>query len=169
MNAKSLLLAAAAVAGSFAPPLDVAAAPDGDLRAVCARVGDDDTIRAYSPALRADTVRAFRALFPGATRVPDDEQLKAQANFRCMNGRALVCFIGANLPCGKMNAARDNAGASEYCRSNPNADDVPAFATGHDAVYSYRCRDGRAEIDRRTWELDARGFAKKLWSELPGG
>lgn len=169
MNARPLLLAALAVAGSFVPLPDVGAAPDGDLRALCARVRDDDTIRAYSPSLRAETVRAFRALFPGAASVPDDDQLKAQSNFRCMNGKVLVCFIGANLPCVKMNAARDNAGADEYCRGNPNADHVPAFATGHDAVYSYRCRDGRAEIDGKNWELDARGFAKKLWTELPGG
>jgi hypothetical protein len=83
-----------------------------------------------------------------------------------MNGKALVCFIGANLPCAKINTSRDNRGASEFCRSNPNADFVPLFAAGHDTLYSYRCRDGRAEIKGKVWALDERGFAKKLWTEI---
>ena len=55
-------------------------------------------------------------------------------------------FTGANLPCGKMNTARDNQGADDYCRANPDVDVVPAFATGHDTIYSYRCAGGRPVI-----------------------
>jgi hypothetical protein len=83
-----------------------------------------------------------------------------------MNGRLLACFVGANLPCGKMNTARDNRGADEYCRANANTDVVPAFATGHDTIYSYRCASGRAVIVGRTFALDARGFAAKLWAPI---
>lgn len=146
---------------------DAVAAPAGDLQQVCRQKGDDDTLREYTPALREETVRAFKALFPDAKDAPDDDELQTQAIFRCMGGRILVCFVGANLPCSKMNAARDNPGADEFCRENPNEDIVPAFATGHDAVYSYRCRNGRAEVTGSSWELDKRGFATKLWAELP--
>ena len=139
-----------------------------DLHQTCRRVRDDDTIRAYSPALREETLRAFKELVPDAKTVPADDEFANQAVFRCMRGKIFVCLMGANLPCVKMNAARDNVGADAYCRSNPNADSpVPAAATGHDAVYSYRCHNGRAEITGEPWKLDERGFATKLWAELP--
>jgi hypothetical protein len=166
MKAKLSLLAALPVAVPLAPPPDVQAAEEDDLPALCARVRDDDTIRGYSPSLRDDTVRAFKTFFPDAKGVPADDELEAQANFRCMNGKVLVCFVGANLPCVKMNTARDNPGANEFCRSNPDAYLVPASATGHDTIYSYRCQGGRAEVDGEVWELDERGFAKKLWTEI---
>ncbi|TGQ29698.1 MULTISPECIES: hypothetical protein [unclassified Mesorhizobium] len=67
-----------------------------------------------------------------------------------------------------MNAARDNPGADGFCNANPNDDVVPAFATGHDAAYSYKCRNGKAEVTGNPWQLDKRGFAAKLWTVLPG-
>jgi hypothetical protein len=84
-----------------------------------------------------------------------------------MDGKVLACFVGANLPCAKMNAARDNPGANEFCKTNPNDDVVPAFATGHDAVYSYKCASGKAVVTGNSWALDKRGFAKELWTEVP--
>ncbi|MEZ2128943.1 MULTISPECIES: hypothetical protein [unclassified Sinorhizobium] len=146
---------------------DAVAAPAGDLHQICHQAGEDDTLRGYTPALRDETIRAFKARFPDAKDAPADDELQTQAIFRCMGGRILVCFVGANLPCSKMNAARDNPGADAFCRENPNEDIVPAFATGHDAVYSYRCRNGQAEVTGSSWELDKRGFATKLWTELP--
>lgn len=144
------------------------AEPADDLHQVCRQVRDDDTLREYSPALRDETVQAFKKLFPDAKSVPADDELETQAIFRCMNGKVLVCAVGANLPCVKMNAARDNPGANEFCRQNPaDEDSVPAYAVGHDSVYSYKCRNGRAEVVEPTWDLDERGFARKLWAELP--
>ena len=83
-----------------------------------------------------------------------------------MNGRLLACFTGANLPCAKMNTSRDNAGAEAFCRSSPDANVVPAFATGHDAAYRYRCTSGQAKIVGNTFALDQRGFAAKLWAPM---
>ena len=101
-----------------------------DLHQICRQVRDDDTIRAYSPALRDETLRAFKELVPDAKTVPADDEFANQAVFRCMRGKIFVCLMGANLPCVKMNAARDNAGADTYCRGNPNANSpVPAAAT----------------------------------------
>ena len=146
----------------------IAAASD-DLPAQCARLGNDDTVRDYQPSLRAGTVKAFRAMFPGAKTPPEDAMLQAQAKFRCMNGKVHVCFIGANLPCGKLNTSRENAGAEAFCRTEPEADFVPMAATGHDSIYAYRCHGGKAEVLRATYELDERGFAKSLWMTLPEG
>jgi hypothetical protein len=70
-----------------------------------------------------------------------------------------ACFTGANLPCVKMNIARDNEGPDAFCRSNPNAPGGPAFASGHDSIYAYRCRGRRAEVESTIFPLDARGFA----------
>ncbi|TIS13927.1 MAG: hypothetical protein E5X09_06865, partial [Mesorhizobium sp.] len=138
----SVLLAASA----FPVLASGSAAKGQNLHRLCRQVKNDDTIRAYSHKLYGGTVKAFRKLFPDAKGAPAESELQAQANYRCMNGKVLACFVGANLPCAKMNAARDNPGAAEFCKANPNADVVPAFATGHDAVYSYKCLDGKAVV-----------------------
>ncbi|HEV2512916.1 hypothetical protein [Bosea sp. (in: a-proteobacteria)] len=145
----------------------VRAAPGADLAAVCARLGNDDTIRDYDPSLRARTASAFRKLFPNAKDVPGEESWPTQAQYRCMNGKVMVCFVGANLPCAKMNAQRDNPGADTFCRDNPDAGGVPAYATGHDTTHAYRCRNGKAEATGTTRQLDQRGFARELWIALP--
>jgi hypothetical protein len=144
-----------------------AATPAQDLHKLCRQVKNDDTIRPYSHALHGGTVKAFKKLFPGAASVPRESELQTQASYRCMGGKVLACFVGANLPCAKMNAARDNPGADAFCKTNPDDDTVPAFATGHDTVYSYTCRDGKAVVAGQAWQLDKRGFAKTLWAEVP--
>jgi len=146
-----------------------AEAAGDDLPALCASLGNDDTLRDYQPSLRAGTVKAFRAMFPGSKTPPDDAMLETQAKFRCMGGKVHVCFIGANLPCGRLNTSRQNEGAENFCRTDPEADFVPLVATGHDSIYAYRCHDGKAEILRVSYELDERGFAKSLWMVLPDG
>jgi len=103
------------------------AAPEA-LAGVCARLGNDDSIRDYDPSLRAGTASAFRKLFPNAKSGPDGEFWQTQAQYRCMNGKVMVCFVGANLPCTKMNSKRENPDADVFCRDNPDAGSVPAYA-----------------------------------------
>jgi hypothetical protein len=143
------------------------AAPEADLFGVCARLGNDDSIRDYDPSLRTRTASAFKKLFPNAKNGPDGDAWQTQAQYRCMNGKVMVCFVGANLPCAKMNAQRENPGADMFCRDNPDAGSVPAYAIGHDSIHAYRCRNGKAEVTGTTRQLDQRGFAKDLWIELP--
>ena len=96
-------------------------AADAGMAAQCAQAGNDDTIRHYDPSLQAGLTRAYARLFPGAPMPPPGARTaKRSQHIRCMNGRLLACFTGANLPCGKMDIARDN-GADEYCRTNPRA------------------------------------------------
>jgi hypothetical protein len=143
-----------------------ARAADDGLAAHCARVRDDDSIHGYDPSLQAGLVSAFERLFPSAPVPPDERAIETGAQIRCMDGQLLACFTGANLPCGKMNRARDNPGAEAFCRANPNAGFVPAYAAGHDSIYRYRCVSGRPDIDGAAQTLDPRGFAAGLWTTL---
>lgn len=86
--------------------------------------------------------------------------------YRCLAGQALICTAGANLPCGKANTARHLPAVSQWCASNPNADVVPAYVTGHDTAYDWRCHAGQAVPGRRA-ALDARGFFESYWKPLP--
>jgi hypothetical protein len=133
---------------------------------LCAQARDDDTVRRYEPSLRAGLLRAYAHLFPQARMPPNEQEFQAGAHVRCMDGRLWACFTGANLPCEKMNTARDNKGAEAFCQTNPDAPVVPAFAAGHDTIYSYRCVAARAEITGSTFPLDARGFAATLWAPV---
>ncbi|HVZ07418.1 hypothetical protein [Rhodopila sp.] len=137
----------------------------GGLAARCAALGNDDTIRSYQPSLRPGIEAAFQRRFPGAGR-PSRGTLRAQTHIRCMDGQLLVCFTGANLPCGKIDTDRANPGAEAFCRDHPQADAVPAYATGHDTVFGYRCRDGKAKVSGRNFPIDARGFASTLWTPI---
>ncbi len=125
-------------------------------RAFCARIGTDDTTRPIPPSL----VDAARRLF-GLRGRPD--LIQRTTVFRCAEGRLLLCTTGANLPCGKANASRDLPGTRDWCRDNPNADMIPMFATGHDTIYRWRCRNGRPVAQGAPEAVDARGFVARLW------
>jgi hypothetical protein len=131
----------------------------------CAIVRNDDTPRPYDPRLHEGFVRAFHLLFSRAKTEPGDALLRTGV-YRCANGHALACFVGANLACGKVNTARNNPGAEEYCRSNPDAADVPMFATGHDTIYAYACLHGRTVVKRTLLKPDRDGFASSLWAPM---
>jgi uncharacterized protein YecT (DUF1311 family) len=149
---------------SFAPAHATESA--GGMAAACRAAGNDDTVRDYQPALHEGAVRAFRKLFPEARDAPSDDMLASEAKFRCMDGTVYACFIGANLPCSKISTDTRNPGADAFCKDNPDADSVPMAATGHDTLYSYRCRKGRAETAGKLFDLDRRGFAKSLWAPI---
>jgi hypothetical protein len=142
-------------------------AAKGGLVQHCASVRNDDEVRGYEPSLREPTIKAFKTLFPNAQGEPDASDFKTQAQYRCMDGKVMVCFVGANLPCAKINVAKDNPGADAFCKDATNETSVPAFAAGHDSAYSYKCRNGKAVVDQETWKLDKRGFAEKIWTALP--
>ncbi|HEY1778844.1 MAG TPA: hypothetical protein VGG79_00090 [Roseiarcus sp.] len=85
---------------------------------------------------------------------------------RCANGKLLACLIGANLNCGKADTRRSLRGASEYCRANLGADNIPMFATGHDTIYAWRCVGGRAVSGKALVAVDAHGYDAGNWKEI---
>ncbi len=85
---------------------------------------------------------------------------------RCAGDRLLACLIGANLNCGKANMRRSLPGASEYCRANPGADNIPMFATGHDTIYAWRCVGKRAVAGKALVSVDAHGYDAGNWKQI---
>ena len=85
---------------------------------------------------------------------------------RCANGKLLACLIGANLNCGKADTRRSLRGASEYCRANPGADNIPMFATGHDTIYAWRCTGKRAVAGKALVTVDRQGYDAGNWKEI---
>jgi len=132
--------------------------------AYCAKIGDDDMLRAPPPGMQAELRRAYARLLGGGT--PDDAFLQSNAQTRCMGGKLLACFVGANLPCGKIDTTRDNPGAANWCREHPGDKVIPLAATGHGTLYSYACDGPHARVTGTVWSLDQRGFATKLWTPL---
>lgn len=131
----------------------------------CARAGNDDATRPFEQSLKAGFIKAYKRRFPDDTNEPDEGQLKS-AVFRCMDGHLLACFVGVNLPCGKLEVSRKNRGAVAYCRHHPGASIVPMAATGHDTIYFFTCSKTKAKISKRNWSVDRRGFGIELWKPM---
>jgi hypothetical protein len=87
--------------------------------------------------------------------------------WRCMDGAVYVCATGANLRCDtKADRAKRNSGADNYCRENPNSAFVPAYATGHNTIYAWRCSAGSAVSGKRAIKLDRRGYRADIWHRV---
>lgn len=168
---KSAVGVAAAVAALSCLSVASSQAKDADFKdglfQHCATVRNDDMVRGYEPSLRDPTLKGFKALLPNARGESNPSDFVTQAQYRCMDGKVMVCFLGANLPCSKINTAKDNPGVKAFCTDNPDANSVPAVAAGHDSAYAYKCRGGKAVVDGTIWKLDERGFAEKIWTALP--
>ena len=122
--------------------------------------GDDDRTRPIPAALAPQARTAL-----GLSADAPDSFILASTVFRCMDGRILVCPHGANLTCAKANRAPVSPGAVDWCRTHPNADFVPAVATGHDAGFSWKCVGAKA-VATQAATIDRRGFLADEWKPL---
>jgi hypothetical protein len=146
-----LAICAGPRAGAAAP------AKDENPRAYCARVGTDDQVRAAPAALAGDIRRLFHV---------DGRFAVRSSYYRCADGAVLVCWVGANLPCGKANTAKELPAATQWCATHRNSDFIPMVVTGHDTLYSWRCAGGKAEAGAPVGPLDARGFFAEYWKKV---
>lgn len=126
-------------------------------RAYCARIGDDDTLRTPPPSLAP----AMRRLF----NIREPDALKS-SYYRCAAGDVLVCWVGANLPCGKGDTSKELPAAAQWCKTHANSDFIPMYVTGHDTLYSWRCSSGEAKVGAPVGKLDARGFFAQYWKNV---
>ncbi|MEO9188644.1 MAG: hypothetical protein ABI224_01385 [Acetobacteraceae bacterium] len=126
----------------------------------CARVGTDDALRPLPPSFVGQVVRLF-----GLERMPI-AQVERSTVIRCMEGRLLACNYGANLPCGKANTSASLPAAADWCRQKPDADFIPAYISGHDSAYRWRCTDGAPVAGGPVARTDARGFLARYWKPL---
>jgi hypothetical protein len=119
---------------------------------------DDDAPRDLPPEMANEVARLFELSGP--------EQAAGAAVCRCAGGKALLCYVGANLPCVKIDTSRKNEAVARCCRENPG-DTVPAAVSGHDTLFEWRCVGKNAQAGKPVWRRDARGFAAELWKSLP--
>jgi hypothetical protein len=135
--------------------------------AYCAAVGTVDAPdqRYTGPEVPEEIVQALRK----AVEIPDDAPPWGTAGtfWRCMDGNVWGCSVGANLPCYKADTSETPSPTmNDYCEGDPDADFIPAAATGHGTIYEWRCADGKPEIVRQVFGVDAQGFVADFWYEL---
>lgn len=149
----------ASFAAVWLPAAGIAApAAHENARAYCARVGTDDALREPPRSLAPAIKRLFN--------IPGPHALKA-TYYRCDGGQVKVCWVGANLPCGKADGSKDLPAAAQWCQTHANSDFIPLYVTGHDSLYSWRCVGGKAVAGAPVGKLDDRGFFAEYWKTAP--
>lgn len=130
------------------------AAPADGVKAFCAANPNDDNPSRSYPA--------------GKTGGVPPEVAKAGANtWRCMDGKVLVCNVGADgYPCQKLDPDPKPAKpVRDFCAAHPGSDFVPMYVIG-DSATTWRC-DSVTPKPLKTQPLDARNFVKGAWNALP--
>jgi hypothetical protein len=134
----------------------------------CASIGaiDRPDARYAGPALPDWLAGALKTASGAAPDAPLD--IFRQARWRCADGKVLACLYGANIPCDTKADRRrkPSTGAAAFCRDNPEAEQVPAFATGRATVYAWRCNGGKPVIVKQIQPVDRRGYAAAFWYEV---
>ena len=134
--------------------------------AYCAAVGNIDTpdARVLGPKVPELITKAMQKIAPNAPL----DQLSKAVYWRCMNGKVYGCFVGANIPCWtKADTSRTpRPEMNDFCKTQPNAESIPAFAAGRETIYEWRCKNGTAEVAKQVFTLDARGYVTDFWYEL---
>ncbi len=153
-----LLFALGAIATLWA--VSAAAGPGDSPRAHCRDVIDDAVARPIPPVLAGAAGRALNVRM-------SQEDIQRTGVYRCMRGRVLVCVVGANLNCGKVDLATRSPAADEYCHENPGASFIPMVVTGHDTAYAWSCRGPQAVAGALMQPVDAQGFAGGVWAQVP--
>ena len=86
------------------------------------------------------------------------------AYYRCVDGMVKVCFVGANLPCGKANTSENQPAVARWCETHPDTESIPLYVTGHDSLDSWHCdRSRKAATGAPVGTLDRRGFFEEYW------
>ena len=112
------------------------------------------TARLWGPFPKADVARTFGVPVEIARR---------GAFVRCAGDKLVARSVGANLNCGKANTRRSLPGARAFCRANPDADNIPMVATGHDTIYAWRCVGRRAVATKAVVAVDPYGYDAGNW------
>ncbi len=88
---------------------------------------------------------------------------------RCVNGKILVCFVGANIPCTEKANSLKKPNASEvaFCKKHPEASTIPAYITGVGTLYAWRCENGKPVAGKQIFHADNYGFIREFWQVIP--
>jgi hypothetical protein len=140
-----------------APVSYVTAVRAQSVDAYCAKMGDDDRVKAIPPGLVPRASKLF-----GSSSDGSGAWVQKNTVFRCMSGQVWLCNYGANLTCAKADVSRVSKGAEAYCKENPGSDLVPMAATGHATIHTWECVGRKARI-KSSEKLDPRGFIANQW------
>jgi hypothetical protein len=137
--------------------------------AYCTAVGtiDQPDARFTGERISDAMAKAIRKAVDASDDAPID-MFKQASSWRCVDGKVYGCFVGANLPCdAKANTDKTPSDAiNSFCTENKNADSIPAAVTGHETVYEWGCKDGKAEIMKQVFQVDAQGYIADIWYPL---
>jgi hypothetical protein len=150
-------------------PVTVPVAPTAafdDPFAYCVAVGTIDApdSRYTGEQLPRAVIQGIRAATGAPTDAPD-EWYRAGTVWRCANGQVKACTVGANLPCEEKADLSEipNESIVSFCKENPEAEVVPAVASGRATVFSWRCASGTPEIVGQIAQPDEQGFIDHIW------
>jgi hypothetical protein len=135
----------------------------------CVAVGTIDVpdSRYTGPAVPDAIAQGVKTASGASSDAPMDI-FKQGTSWRCMAGKVYACFVGANLPCdSKANTDKTPTSAeTDYCKTNPNSDFIPAAVTGHDTIYAWRCNQDTPAIDKQVFHVDSQGYIQEIWYQL---
>lgn len=144
------------------PEAPVAAAAYDDPFAYCSAVGTID-----SPDNRYTGPQYPQSVLDGLASAMRKPLISSVVPWRCVSGQVWGCFVGANLPCGRIDTSNEPTDQmNNYCRDNPGTALIPAAITGHGTLYGWTCRGGVAVAGTVGITLDPRGFASDWWYHL---
>ena len=109
----------------------------------------------------ADLVPALAAAFG-----VEKDAVRNGGFVRCVGGKLMGCYVGANLNCDKADMRRSSIGAAAWCRAHPDAADIPMAATGHDTIYAWSCNGRRAVPGKAIAKVDRQGYVADNWKEI---
>ena len=137
--------------------------------AYCKAVGtvDSPDSRYVGPKTPETIVLGLRKAFGAPADAPLDV-FERGTYWRCMDGKVYACNVGANLPCTeKADTSREpNQGMKDWCKSNPDSEFIPAYASGRSTVYEWKCEGENPAIVKQINKPDAAGYISDIWYEI---
>ena len=121
---------------------------------------DDASIKPLPAALVPEAVKLF-----GLDDV-DASWVERSTVIRCMDRKIWACNYGADLPCGKANSSRNLTAGDTWCAQHPQADFIPAYITGHDSVWQWRCVQGIPTTTGPPEPVDSQGYLTRYWKVI---
>ena len=162
---------AASAAAGGAP--SATAATFADPFAYCAAAGDQlhPDSRYTGPAEPEGVVRALERALGSKPGTLDSYASHGDVYWRCLGGRVLGCFPGANLTCWEANTSRDpTPGEIQWCKDHPGDGSpkaaIPFVVTGHSTIYAWRCAGTDPAIAEQVAQVDAAGLITRIWYPL---
>jgi putative hemolysin len=136
--------------------------------AYCAAVGAIDTPDANYTGEAMPDVILQSMIQKGIVQADAPKDFQQHAVWRCMDKKVWACHFGANIPCtDKADLSQTStAGMEDYCKANPNVDNIPASVTGRTTIYEWTCKDSKPELGKPVLTVDPRGFIAEYWYEL---